>query len=148
MLRKQLTIIGAERYMGAYRGLNDAQREVLSSSNFHREGDRALLEQQLAVEGSATAYMTASDYVTAYATQVAYALYGEGHEILAVQSRVVYNPVIRWNDRFDPEAVPPASVTTVEGWREPLEYAGQDREEFARTFLDWYDAAGEEATVR
>lgn len=148
VLRKQLTIIGAERYMGAYRALNEEQREILRTGNFHRDGDREILEQRLAAAGSATAYMTASDYVTAYSTQVAHALYGEDHEILAVQSRVVYNPVIRWNDRFDPDAVPPDSIVTFEGWREPLEYADQDREEFARTFLDWYEAAGEEVTTR
>lgn len=145
VLRKQLTILAAERYMGAYRDLNDAQHEILRSGNFHQEGGRERLEALLASEGDTSAYMLASDYAVAYATQVAEALYGDENEILAVQARVVYNPVIRWNDRFDPDAAPPASTVTHEGWREPLEYTGQDSEAFARTFLAWYEAAGEEA---
>lgn len=145
VLRKQLTILAAERYMGAYRGLNDAQREVLRSNNFHQDGGRERLEALLVTEGDAAAYMLASDYAVAYATQVAEALYGHDNEVLAVQARVVYSPVIRWNDRFDSEAEPPASTVTHEGWREPLEFNGQDSEAFARTFLEWYDAAGEEA---
>jgi predicted metal-dependent hydrolase len=148
VLRKQLTILAAERYMAAYRGLNDAQREILASANYHEEGGRERLEAQLASEGDASAYMIASDYAVAYATQVAHALYGEDHQILAVQARVVYNPVIRWNDRFDSDAAAPASIVTHEGWRQPLEYTGQDREAFARTFRDWYEAAGEEAQAR
>lgn len=145
VLRKHLTILAAERYMGAYRGLSDEQRAIVSGANFHREGDRARLEAQLAALGDASAYMVASDYVTAYATQVAHALYGDDHSVLAVQSRVVYRPVVRWNDRHDAEATAPDPFFTGAGWREPLEYPGQDREEFARAFLAWYELAGEEA---
>lgn len=148
VLRKQLTIVGAEAYMAAYRGLTAPQREVVTGGNFHRDGDRVILQSALAERGSAGAYMRASDYVTAYATQVAHALYGDDHEILAVQSRIVYEPVVRWRDRDDPDAAPPARTETRAGWREPLEYPTQDREEFARSFLSWLDRAGSEAYPR
>lgn len=145
VLRKQLTIVGAEAYMAAYRGLNAAQKQILTGENFHRPGDRERLGEALSSHGSAGAYMRAADYVTAYATQVAHALHGVEDEILAVQSRIVYEPIVRWSDRNDPEAVAPARIETRAGWREPLEYPGQDREEFARTFLGWLERAGSEA---
>lgn len=148
VLRKQLTIVGAEAFMDAYRALNEQQKEILTGGNFHREGDRERLRALLAEHGSATAYMRASDYVTAYATQVAYALHGDANEILAVQTRIVYAPVIRWADRFDPDAQPPARTMIRIGWREPIEYPGQDREEFARTFLTWFERAGERAFAK
>ncbi|QTV80237.1 DUF5819 family protein [Microbacterium sp. NIBRBAC000506063] len=148
VLRKQLTIVGAEAYMAAYRGLNAQQTEIVTGGNFHREGDRERLVAALSEHGSAGAYMRASDYVTAYATQVAHALYGEEYEILAVQSRIVYEPVVRWRDRHDADAEPPPPTQTRAGWREPLEYDGQDQEEFARSFLTWLERAGEEAYPR
>lgn len=145
VLRKQLTISTAESYMAAYRALSDVQRDILTTVNHHRDGDRERLMQALAEHGSAAAYVRASDAATAYATQVAYALYGEDHRILAVQTRVVYSPVVRWRDRNDPGATPPERTMTRSGWREPLEYPGQDRAAFARTFNAWFDTAGEEA---
>ncbi|HIY67248.1 MAG TPA: hypothetical protein H9830_13345 [Candidatus Agrococcus pullicola] len=139
ILRKHLTINAAERYMAAYRGLNEEQREIISSSNFHREGDRERMEQLLTDAGPAAEYLRIDEYLTAFSTQVALALYGDEAEILGVQSRVVYNPVVRWNDRNDPNAEPPPSRRTHEGWREPIVNAGQDSEAFARSFLQWMD---------
>lgn len=147
ILRKHQTILGAERLMPAYRQLTDEQKEIVSG-NFHHEGGREELADALEDDGGAAAFLQASDYVDAYATQVALAIWGEEHTILAVQARVVYAPVIRWADRNDPDAEPPASTYADLGWRELLEYPGQDREEFARTFRAWYESAGEEVTLR
>lgn len=137
VLRKHLTIAAAERYMSAYRSLNDDQRALLSSANFHREGDRQRLVEELTALGPATDYLRMDEYVTGFSTQVALALYGHDAEVLAVQSRAVYQPVVRWADRDDPAEPRPDSFTTREGWREPLVQDGQDSEEFARSFRQW-----------
>lgn len=139
VLRKHLTVTAAERYMSAYRSLNDAQREILAGSNFHRAGDRERMREQLTNEGPASDYLRMDAYVTGFSTQVALAMHGEQAEILAVQSRVVYSPVVRWADRDSEDATAPASYRTHEGWREPIVHEGQDSEEFARSFLRWLE---------
>lgn len=144
-LRKQLTIVGAERLMAGYRALSDEQRAIVAG-NYHQDGGTAQLTSDLTALGSARGYLQASDYTTGYATQVAEALWGDRGEVLAVQTRAVYAPVVRWSQRDDPDAQRPRSTYTDLGWREPLEYPGQDSAEFARTFRAWYSSAGEKAT--
>ncbi|MGM1017055.1 MAG: DUF5819 family protein [Actinomycetota bacterium] len=146
VLRKQLTVIGAERLTGAYNDLTDTQREI-AEQNFLGTGDLnplndALLEADDSNGAEVRAFIRATNYTTSYATQVAYALWGDDGEILAVQTRSVYSPVIRWEDRDDPNAVRPDSTYTALGWRPPMEWSQQDREAFARTFLHWADKAG------
>lgn len=140
VLRKQLTIVGAERGMSGYQGLSDEQRDI-ASRNYHRSTLDALRTDLLTADPAATgrvdAFIRSSRYIDAYATQVAFALWGDESEIAAVQTRVVYDPVIRWSDRNDPEARRPAATITDTGWHPLLEYPGQDREAFASTFLEW-----------
>jgi len=141
ILRKQLTIVGAERFMSAYEALNPEQQQLVAT-NYHRAGLTRLEEDLTALDTAGTssrvtAFIRSTQYVDAYATQVAYALWGDIGEISAVQTRVVYDPVIRWNDRDDPEAQRPAATITDTGWRPLLEYPGQSREKFAQTFQEW-----------
>jgi hypothetical protein len=144
ILRKQLTIVGAERMMAAWARLDEAQREV-AGENYHRTGLDALREDLVAADpdgspGDVDAFIRVTRFVDAYATQVAYALWGSPDTVRAVQTRVVYDPVVRWDDRNDPAARRPAATTVLTGWRPPLEYPGQDREAFARTFRSWFGA--------
>jgi hypothetical protein len=144
ILRKQLTIVGAERMMAAFVRLDERQREV-AGGNYHRTGLDALREDLLAASpagrvGDVDAFIRTTRFVDAYATQVAYALWGTPEQLRAVQTRVVYDPVVRWSDRNDPDAARPAATTALTGWRPPLEYPGQDREAFARTFRSWFGA--------
>ncbi|MFS0853097.1 DUF5819 family protein [Microbacterium sp. 179-I 3D4 NHS] len=146
VLRKQLTVIGAEHLMTAYGKLTPAQRDVVEG-NFHDSDDlSALNEAMLAADdsnpGVVRSFIRATNYTTSYATQAATALWGDDGEILAVQTRSVYSPVIRWEDRFDPEAVRPDSSYTALGWRPTLEWSQQNTEAFSRTFLAWAERAG------
>lgn len=146
VLRKQLTVIGAEQLMTAYGKLTPEQKEI-AEKNFHDSGDLAALnESLLAAEGAnpvdVRAFIRATNYTVSYATQAAQALWSDDGEILAVQTRSVYSPVIRWEDRFDADASRPDSSYTQLGWRPTLEWSQQSNEAFARTFLHWADAAG------
>jgi len=141
LLRKQLSIVGAERLMPAYRALSPEQQEI-ADKNYHRTGFDRLRADLIEADpdGSVStvdAFIRASEYVTAYGTQVAYALWGDEGEIMGIHTRVVYDPVIRWNDRNDPDAKRPAPVSINPGWRSPLEYEGQDREKFGEVFRSW-----------
>lgn len=144
-LRKQLSIVGAERLMGAYSKLNEEHRAVVAENHLGGEALYALRDAMLAADDSATAavdeFIRADNYATSYATQVAYAMWGEQGTIEGVQVRAVYDPVIRWADRNDPDAERPPSKYTDLGWVPPMEWPGQDREAFARTFRAWAEQA-------
>ena len=145
-LRKQLSIVGAERLMSAYQGLSPAQQDVAQRNHLDGTELYPLSEALSAADDTrpdaVRAFITADNYVTSYATQVAYALWGEAGEVIGVQSRAVYAPVIRWNDRHDPEAQAPPSSYTDLGWVPAMEWPGQDRDAFARTFTGWARHAG------
>lgn len=146
VLRKQLTVIGAEQLMTSYGKLTDGQKAIVEE-NFHDTGDLnalndALLEADDSNGADVRAFIRATNYTTSYATQAAKALWADDGEILAVQTRSVYSPVIRWDDRMDPDAVRPDSSYTKLGWRPVLEWSQQSDDAFARTFLHWAESAG------
>jgi len=141
VLRKHLTIIGAERLMSAYSRLSTPQKDVVSG-NYHRAGLDQLFQDLLDADpdgdrAAAATFVRSTRFVDAFATQVAFARGATPENLAAVQTRVVYDPVIRWDDRNDPDAERPAATITDTGWRRPLEYPDQDRDAFASTFLDW-----------
>lgn len=151
VLRKQLTVLGAERLMGAYNGLTDAQREVVEQ-NFHNDSDLTPLRDALVAADTSNAaavndFIRVTNYVTSYATQVAHAMWGDENEVIAVQTRSVYSPVVRWEERFDDDAQRPSSSYTALGWRPLMEWSAQDRDAFARSFLTWAERAGVSAEL-
>ena len=146
VLRKQLTVLGAERLMGAYRSLTVAQREV-AAGNYHNAEDLNPLLDALRGTGEDNVagvnnFVRATNYVTSYGTQVALAMWGDEGEILAIQTRSVYSPIVRWENRHDENAVAPPDTYTDLGWRPVMEWPEQDREAFSRTFLAWAEDAG------
>lgn len=146
ILRKQLSVVGAERLMGAYRGLNQTHREVVAANHLNGTELYPLHEALVAADDTSASavnrFIQAANFVTSYATQVSYAMWGSEGEIIAVQSRAVYDPVVRWRNRHDTDAVRPASTYTELGWVPAMEWPEQDREAFSRSFRAWADAAG------
>lgn len=141
ILRKHLTIVGAERLMAAHSRLTPAQKDVIAG-NYHRTGLGRLFDDLVDAHpdrdrAAAATFVRTTRFVDAYATQVAYATGATTEDLAAVQTRVVYDPVIRWEDRNDPDARRPAAAITDTGWRRPVEYPEQDRRAFADTFRDW-----------
>jgi len=140
LLRKQLTIVGVERLVPAFRALTEEQQDI-ADENWHESGfpglREALLEAAPGTERAVDQFIRASEYVTAYGTQAAYALWGP--DVVAVQVQAVYDPVIRWEDRNDPDARRPTATIVNPGWRPPTEFEGQDRERFAEIFRGMLD---------
>lgn len=144
-LRKQLSVVGAERLMGAYSALNDTHKAVVAKNHLDGEELYGLHDAMVEADDSDPAavgeFIRADNYVTSYATQVAKALWGDQGTIAGVQVRAVYDPVIRWVDRKDPDAERPASRYTDLGWVPSMEWPTQDPEAFARTFSAWAERA-------
>ncbi|WP_125098173.1 DUF5819 family protein [Leucobacter chromiireducens] len=144
-LRKQLSVVGAERLMGAYTQLNETHQAVVAKNHLGGEALYGLRDAMLAAddsdEAAVSAFIRADNYATSYATQVAHAMWGEQGTIAGVQVRAVYDPVVRWADRKDPDAERPQAKYTDLGWVPPMEWPGQDRDAFARTFRAWAEHA-------
>lgn len=141
VLRKHMSIIGAERLMAAHTRLSPAQKE-LAAQNYHRDGLDRLHRDLLDAEPNgdpavAATFIRSTRFLDAFATQVAFARGATPENLAAVQTRVVYDPVVPWKHRNDPDAPQPAARITDTGWRRPLEYPNQDREAFASTFRGW-----------
>lgn len=145
VLRKQLSVTGAERLMAAYQRLSAPQQAAAQRNYLEGDAlfglDEALRTADDARPAAVSAFIRADNYATSYATQVAHALWGDDGSVVGVQVRAVYDPVIRWNDRHDPDAQRPAASYTDLGWVPPMEWEGQDPEAFARTFTNWAERA-------
>lgn len=149
LLRKHLTVVAAERLMGAFSGLNAEQKEIVKK-NFHYDYTMESMAEELRKSGASDSkvrtVLNASRYSTAYATQLAYALWGpEGAwsqgKVKAVQARAHYEYIPRWEDRNKADAETKKRwKATVFGWRAPVESRYQDREAFAETIVPWVEA--------
>lgn len=137
IMRKHPTVVAAERLLGAYSDLDEAARRVVAA-DYHRDSDLAGLRDDLAGSGTSSdvrrAFIRASNFATSFASQAAFAVWGESADVLAVQVRAVSSPVVRWADRFETDAARPDSTVTLLGWRPIIEWRDQSREGFARTF--------------
>ncbi|WP_140403495.1 DUF5819 family protein [Microbacterium sp. JB110] len=146
VLRKQLSIQAALRLMSTYFDMSTAQREV-AEQNFHEDEDLtplqdALIEADDSLDSEARAFIRASNFATSYATQAAKALWSDDGEVIAVQTRSVSTPIIRWDERFEDEPEELSSSYTAMGWRPVMEWSGQSTEGFSASFLKWAEKAG------
>ncbi|MGO2112577.1 MAG: DUF5819 family protein [Pseudoclavibacter sp.] len=128
----------------AYKGLSDEQKEIVALGYYSGNDWDDRLDAALEVTGdpaSARAYFDAEQTVTAYATQAAYAVWGE--EVTYVQFVVSRQNVIPYEQRNDPDAQRPAVQPVPTGWRGPVELPGQSRDNFANVFLRALELSGQ-----
>lgn len=125
------------RLMSAWRRLSEEQRLVLTEP-YDGTADWTVLADDLtaatrgAEDGRVATMVRADRVATAYATQVARALWGD--DVGSVQIRLRSTPVPRWPDRFVPEPDPATASVRQFGWRPVLVAAGQDDDAFAAAF--------------
>lgn len=126
----------ASGQMNAFNKLDDDQKAVVGL-DFTEEGWEEWMVRSFGeLEGekpSTEAYMAEEHLSTAYATQVAYAIWG-ADAVVQVQYRVSRQNVVPYADRNDPSAQRPDPTFSTTGWRLPIEEEGQSRENFADTF--------------
>ncbi|GAB3598324.1 DUF5819 family protein [Microbacterium tumbae] len=130
----------ASGQMNAYNKLNADQQAVVALDFDEGDGE-AWMERSfdnLEGEGPSTAaYMAEEHLSTAYATQVAYAIWGD--DVVKVQYRVSRQNVVPFAERNDPDAQRPEPTFSTTGWRLPIEEEGQSREAFRDVFLAQFE---------
>ncbi len=121
----------------AYRseGWEDELREALLGGPTNGDGADLLGEE--AGEAEVDRYLEADHLSTAYATQVAGAIWGDA--VRSVQYRVSRQNIVPFADRNTPGAQRPEPMMTESGWRARLTEPGQNDKNFARVFRAQYE---------
>ena len=138
----------ASSYKGAFDGMGDVDRAVIGGDftvNDWEVGLRAALEQQETADGSSeearekkiSELLAQEHRSTAYATQVARAIWGE--DVTQVQYRVSRQNIIPFAQRHDPAAVRPEPMIVLPGWRGPIENESQNDGNFGDVFRSQFE---------
>jgi hypothetical protein len=124
----------AAGYKHAFDDLNDDHRTIVGLDYLEENWQPRLEHELKSYSGGAAvdAYLDAEGTATAYATQVAYAVWGGG--VTRVQFQVSRQNVVPFDSRNDPAAEKPPLQVAHTGWRGPVEREGQSREQFAEYF--------------
>ncbi|MEV8268321.1 DUF5819 family protein [Microbacterium sp. NPDC076911] len=122
----------------AYDALTDAEREVIADSYYLGDDWAYVLEDDLfgVAESSSTvlnAYLREEWRATAYATQVAKAMWGDG--VATVQYYVSTNYSVPFEERNAADATG-VILAMDSGWRGLIERPGQGADRFADVFLN------------
>lgn len=135
----------ASNFKGAHAALNDEQKEIVKLGYY--KGDDWLGRMQFSLDEAAeedsqvATYIAQERYASAYAAQVARAVWGDS--VVTVQFQVSRQNVIPFAQRHDPDAERPAEQIVETGWRGMLELQNQSQEAFARTFNDALRRSGQ-----
>ncbi|MGI6879938.1 DUF5819 family protein [Microbacterium sp. gxy059] len=129
----KLSIVYGQRLYKAYGDLDDAQKEIVGYNYFKDDWET---RQRDALEGDdkeASGYIRDERRVIAYATQVAYAVWGE-QDFSRVQVRVSRQAIVPFDERDNPDYERKDPIVRDIGWRAPVEREGQSRDDFASYF--------------
>lgn len=130
----------ASGQMNAYNKLNEEQKAVIALDFDKDDWEEWMVRSFDKLEGegpSTAAYMQEEHMATAYATQVAYAIWGD--DVVKVQYRVSRQNVVPYADRNKPNAQRPDPTFSTTGWRAPLEEEGQSRDAFGSVFRSQFE---------
>lgn len=138
----------ASSYKGAFDGMSEVDRAVIGGDFTVPEweiGLRAALEQQEDTSGgNAEAREKKIDELlkeehrsTAYATQVARAIWGD--KVTQVQYRVSRQNIIPFKDRHNPDAVRPEPTIVLPGWRDLVVNEAQNDGNFGDVFRGQFE---------
>lgn len=131
----------ASKLLAAWKALNEDQKEVTALGYF--KGDDWLRRMQLELQDHGdnkdkiVEYIVQERYTTAYATQVAYAIWGE-ENVAQVQFEVSRQNVVPFAQRNNPDAERPAPQIANTGWRGTLLIEGQSTSAFSDAFAKGY----------
>ena len=125
---------------GAIDDLTD-DHKVVAALNYFDEDWSERLEDKLdeyGEEALVDTYMTAEQQALAYASQVAFAMWGE-ENVERIQYQSSRQNVIPFAKRHDPEAERPKPQLVDIGWRGTVVREGQSQENFAKIFKQQHD---------
>lgn len=136
--------IGAVEVASQLKGSFDkltADHKVIAALGYFQDDWEHRLEDKMKSYGEpelVDAFLAKEQQTLAYATQVAYAMWGESN-VVRVQYNVTRQNVIPFAQRHNPEAVRPAIQNVDTGWRGTVVRNGQDSRSFAKVFRKQYD---------
>lgn len=130
----------ASTQKGAFDKLNEEQKATVALGYF-KDDWQARMQTALEQQGdtaNAEKFVTEERRTVAYATQVAYAIWGE-ENVVRVQYRVSRQNIIPFAERHNPDAERPAPTIVETGWRAPLVEPGQNNDNFGDVFRAQYE---------
>ncbi|MBY0689489.1 hypothetical protein K5S26_13230 [Microbacterium marinilacus] len=129
----------SSQFKGAWGKLDDAGKEIVELNYFKPEWEERMAGSlaETSSEGTVDSYLEQEHRATAYATQVALAVWGD--DVERVQFRATRQNVIPFAERHDPEAERPAVQYSPTGWRGLVVEDGQSSERFADVFREQYE---------
>ncbi|WP_221585132.1 DUF5819 family protein [Microbacterium sp. G2-8] len=135
----------SSQFKGAWADLNEEQREVAELNYFKSEWEPRMTEAMTTLGEDPVLveeYVEQEHRATAYATQVAYAVWGD--DVERVQFRATRQNVIPFADRHDPEAERPGIQYSPTGWRGLVVNEGQSQEDFTDVFRPTWERMNDE----
>ncbi|MFT4235514.1 MAG: DUF5819 family protein [Microbacterium sp.] len=129
----------SSQFKGAWGDLNDDQKKVIELNYFKSDWQQRMEDAMKAYgdEDAVDDYMVQEERATAYATQVALAVWGDGVE--RVQFQATRQNVIPFADRHDPDAERPDIQYSTTGWRGLVVEDGQSQQAFTDVFRTQYE---------
>jgi len=129
----------ASNFKKSWDGLSESQRALTLENHM---GDEWLSTLSAELESAddevdPDAYVGDDRMATAYATQVAHAIWGD--DVTAVQFRVSRQNVVPFAERNNPNAQRPDPTVIRPGWREVFTEPGQNEDRFAEVFRSQYE---------
>ena len=128
----------------AWGDLNDEQKEIAELNYFKDAWEERMGDAMYASgdnDSDVAQYIEQEHRATAYATQVAYAVWGDDVERL--QYRATRQNVIPFRDRHDPEAERPGIQYSPTGWRGLVVNDGQSQQAFTDVFRATHERISE-----
>ncbi|WP_300345368.1 DUF5819 family protein [Nesterenkonia sp.] len=125
----------ASTLKGEWESLSEAEQEIVGLNYFKEDWDERMTETLLEVtenEEQLLEYLEAEQRATAYATQVALAIWGD--DVVRVQYQVARQNVVPFHQRNNRNAERPAIQPVPLGWRGLVVENMQSQEEFASYF--------------
>ncbi len=132
----------SSQFRDAWSDLNDAQKDISDLNYFKDEWDTRMTSALTDAAGdgkqsTVDAYVEQEHRATAYATQVALAIWGD--DVERVQFQATRQNVIPFEERHDPDAEERPIQYAPTGWRGLVINDGQSDEAFADVFRSTYE---------
>ncbi|MGO1852388.1 MAG: DUF5819 family protein [Microbacteriaceae bacterium] len=133
----------SSQFKGAWGDLTTEQQEIAELNYFKAEWEQRMADAMIELDDTTdvSSYIEQEHRATAYATQVAFAVWGDDVERL--QYRATRQNVIPFNDRHDPDAERPGIQYSPTGWRGLVVNDGQSEDAFTDVFRAQHERMGE-----
>ena len=133
----------SSQFKGAWGDLTDEQKDVAELNYFKDAWEERMAEAMKEYDDTTdvASYIEQEHRATAYATQVALAIWGD--DVERVQFSATRQNVIPFNDRHDPDAERPGIQYSPTGWRGLVINEGQSQEAFTDVFRAQHERMSE-----